>query len=361
MLRGDKGVRTEKEVTAGTYFKLGLKLCKPHTLYIAVAFACLLLNAASSLWLPNYTGRIFDDIKNYDRPGFHRNVEIYALITLATALFSSLRSLMFRLVGARIAVHVRNDMFERIVKQDVAYFDGAKTGDLMSRLSGDVSNLVSPIRTMLGTVLSSTILLFGGIALCFYTSWRLSMLVFVTVAPVMYVTDQYARWSKRLLFEYLSALGDASATANEALQNVRTVKAFSTERWEWGRYKDSTALALKKMVKDAVGSAGAGTLTTCLDLGGAVLILWYGGTLVLSVVPGQAISLGTLVAFRMYWVMINSNYKSLMNVLNGFTRAAAAAQRIITLLDSSPDIDPHAGRDPGEITGALTLKDVEFS
>ena len=62
------------------------------------------------------------------------------------------------------------------------------------------------------------------------------------------------------------------------------------------------------------------------------------------------------------WVMINSSYKSLMNVLNGFTRAAAAAQRIITLLNSSPDIDPHTGAVlPGGIKGELELRDVHFA
>lgn len=81
------------------------------------------------------------------------------------------------------------------------YFDQARTGDLISRLSGDVSALVQPIQSMIGTVVSSSIQLVGGVFMCFHTCWRLSMLAFVTVAPMMYLTDQYARWSRRLMFE----------------------------------------------------------------------------------------------------------------------------------------------------------------
>lgn len=80
------------------------------------------------------------------------------------------------------------------------YFDQARTGDLISRLSGDVSALVQPIQTMIGTVISSSIQLSGGIFMCFHTCWRLSMLAFVTVAPMMYLTDQCEHSSPTMLW-----------------------------------------------------------------------------------------------------------------------------------------------------------------
>ena len=83
--------------------------------------------------------------------------------------------------------------------------------------------LVAPAQSMIGTLLTSILQLAGGIVLCFHTSWRLSMLAFVTIAPIMYLTDQYARWSRKLSYEYWSALGDATAKANETLNNIRTV------------------------------------------------------------------------------------------------------------------------------------------
>ena len=197
----------------------------------------------------------------------------------------------------------------------------------MSRLSGDVTALVQPFQAMIPTMLSSTAKLIGGIFMRFHTSWRLAALAFVTIAPVIYLTDQYARWSKKLQYEYWSALGDAAAKASEAFGNVRTIKAFSTEPAENASYQESTGVALKKAITDAVGGAATISFNNYLDLGGTVLILWYGGTLVLD----GRLSVGTLVAFRLYWTMINTAYTQLMNLLSNLTRASGAAARVFPL------------------------------
>lgn len=157
------------------------------------------------------------------------------------------------------------------------------------------------------------------------------------------------------MYEYFSALGDATAKANEALNNIRTVKAFSTESQEEAAYNLSTREALTKAIIDALGSAGTFSLTNYLDLGGTVLILWYGGRLALD----GDVTVGTLVAFRIYWVMINSSYKNLMTVLTSFTRAGGAAQRVLSLMDSMPDIDNNVGRKL-QVHGDISLKNVEF-
>lgn len=147
----------------------------------------------------------------HDMRGFRADLMIFIYLSIASGAFGAVRQFMFRIVGAKLSNSVRNQLFAKVVAADVAYFDGARTGDLVSRLSGDVGALVMPFRTMIGTLLSATFQLGGGIFMCFHTSWRLSMLAFVTIAPVMYLTDQYARWSRKLNYEFFSALGDASA------------------------------------------------------------------------------------------------------------------------------------------------------
>ena len=372
---------------------------------------------------------------------------IFVILSVASGLFGSIRQLMFRIVGSKMANSIRNRLFARVVAQDIAFYDGNRTGDLVSRLSGDVGALVAPAQSMIGTLLTSILQLAGGIVLCFHTSWRLSMLAFVTIAPIMYLTDQYARWSRKLSYEYWSALGDATAKANETLNNIRTVKAFSTENCETASYEVSTKEALSKAIIDAIGGAATFSVTNYLDLGGTVLILWcgktfdinpinphtytqhtlsrslslslsfrtrfsrashaslrsarpqnavrravrcarvrwmliggcapmlcrplsshfylffpcsrrvvrYGGTLALQ----GDISIGTLVAFRMYWSMINTSYKSFMNVLTSFTRAGGAAQRVLSLMDNCPDIDAEKGEEI-DFQGEVELENVEF-
>lgn len=354
-VRGDKGLKNVEEVKTSAYAWRAIGFCRPHWYYIAIAVVCLLLNIGVSLLMPNYQGHIIDCIVERDHARFKYVMTIFVILSAASGLFGSIRQLMFRIVGSKMANSIRNRLFARVVAQDIAFYDGNRTGDLVSRLSGDVGALVAPAQSMIGTLLTSILQLAGGIVLCFHTSWRLSMLAFVTIAPIMYLTDQYARWSRKLSYEYWSALGDATAKANETLNNIRTVKAFSTEKAEAASYEVSTKEALSKAIIDAIGGAATFSVTNYLDLGGTVLILWYGGSLALQ----GDISVGTLVAFRMYWMMINTSYKSFMNVLTSFTRAGGAAQRVLSLLDNCPDIDAEVGE---EITfqGEVELQDVEF-
>lgn len=103
------------------------------------------------------------------------------------------------------------------------------------------------------------------------------------------------------------------------------------------------------------------TINSYLDLGAGVLILWYGGNLAMG--SNQGLTPGQLITFQLYWNMINSAYKGLIDILTNFTRSAGAASRIFALMDSLPDIDLDAGtslvRD--QIHGEIEFRNVGFS
>ena len=110
-------------------------------------------------------------------------------------------------------------MFRTMMVQDIAFFDGMSTGELTSRMTSDVNGMVSPLRTMLQSALSNSISLIGGLIACFVTSWRLSMLAFTTVAPVIFLTGQYAKWSRGLNRQIWAAYGTASSVAVQAFSS----------------------------------------------------------------------------------------------------------------------------------------------
>jgi len=244
--------------------------------------------------------------------------------------------------------------------QDVAFFDGNSSGQLTSRLTNDVNFMVTPIQSMLGTLVSNSILLVGGVALCFYTSWRLSILAFTTVGPVIHVTQMYATWSQSLNRKIFSALSAANGYATEAIGNIRTVKSVSAERIEQIKYFDANDNALIAGIRDAFGGAGMYTINSYLELGAGVLILWYGGSLAIDGADGM--SAGKLITYQLYWNMLNSAYKSLLDIVTSFTRAAGAAQRVFSLMDSLPDIDIYAGRaiTREEILGSIELRNISY-
>ena len=103
--------------------------------------------------------------------------------------------------------------------------------------------------------------------MCLVTSWRLSLLAFTSIGPIIYITSIYARWSRGLNHQIWAALGDANSVATEAITNVRTVRAFGRELGEIFRFNESINLALSKGIKDAVAGAGTYAITNYIDLG----------------------------------------------------------------------------------------------
>eukprot|EP00048_Salpingoeca_helianthica_P017049 m.235427 g.235427 ORF g.235427 m.235427 type:complete len:701 (+) comp20065_c0_seq1:721-2823(+) len=360
VLRGDKGVKQDVEVSNAAFMKRALGLCRPQMGLFILAFLCLIANTLASLLLPNYQGQILDRVVQQDSSGFKESVLLYMGLSIATGLFGALRSLAFSIVGRKISAEVRIRLFRSAIMQDIAFFDGMHSGELTSRLSNDITAMVAPCQTMLASLFQNSLSLIGGIAMCFYTSWRLSMLAFTMVAPVVYCTKVYAEWSRKLNSQIYAALGDALQAASEAFQNIRTVRAFSTEMLEIRRYNSAILEALRNGIRDAWGGAGTYALTNYLDLGAGVLILWYGGKLALD--DADTLSVGKLITFQLYWSMISNAYNGFADLLSSFTRAGGAAQRVISLMDLMPDIDPDSGLVlPGPMRGEIEFEHVGFT
>lgn len=277
-LRGDKGIRSGvggEDLSRGDkYFFRALKLVYGERYIFTIGMIFLLASNGVSLFMPNIQGSVLNSVVDGDNGAFHYWVLIYLIMSVCSGLIGGIQSLCFSVVGRRLSNTIRKGLYAGIVVQDVAFFDGNSSGHLTSRLTNDVSFMVSPIQSMLGTLLSNSILLVGGMALCFSTSWRLSMLAFTTVGPIVHITQVYADWSKHLNRQIYGALAAANGYATEALGNIRTVKAFSNEEFEKERYSDANDNALMKGIRDAFGGAGMYTINSYLELGAAVLILW---------------------------------------------------------------------------------------
>lgn len=274
LLRSDKGVIKEKTLSTTQYLVRALALASGEWLLFLAALVALLASAAASLVLPNSQGKIVDRIVAGDKSGFMHDIEIYLGVMILLGVFNGLKGLAFTVVGRRISFVTRNKMFERMLAQDIAFYDGTTSGRLTGRLTWDVDMMLSPVQTTLSSVLYNVVMLIGGVAMCFYTSYQLSMLAFTCVGPVLFLWDIYAKFSKRLNRLVLAALGEASSAATEALGNIRTVKAFCMESTELERYMQATRDALNHGMKDAFGYAGTAALSNYLDLGAGVLILW---------------------------------------------------------------------------------------
>jgi len=363
ILRGDRGVRVEASLDNKSYFRRSLQVAKPELPLLSISFALLAASSISRLLLPHFQGHIIDKVipdagsGQFDKSGFSHYIKLYIYLMLAQGALSTLYSAIFTLVSRRLKFTIRNSLFERILAQDVAYFDGTESGRLISRLTNDLDLMMAPIQSSLSSLLSNVLILVGGMIMCFIKSYRLSMLAFVTVGPITYLWDQYAQWSKGLAREMLSYWAEGNSIASQALSHIRTVKAFGCEGKVIGKYSEANKQALDCGVKDAWGNGITSALTGYLDLGSGVLILYFGGHLVYN---GE-MTVGELVTFQLFWNMMNNAYQNLQGLVTSFTRSAAGAEKIFSLWDSEPDINPSDGSSISwDVQGHLELKGVKF-
>lgn len=370
VLRGDRGVRAEASLTAGGYFQRSLQVIGGEWPWLLVSFVLLSMSALSRLFLPHIQGKVIDKViptngsddpgndKHYDKEGFLHYIIVYVVVMILQGAISTLYSAIFTLVSRRLKFTIRNALFEKILAQDVAYFDGTESGHLISRLTNDLDMMMSPIQSSLSELLRSLLIMFGGMFFCFWKSYRLSMLAFVTIGPISFCWESYAIWSKGLAREMLSYWGEGNSIAAQALSHIRTVKAFGCEDTVVQKYTDTNKLALHCGIKDAWGNGFTSALTSYLDLGSGVLILYFGGLLVFR---GE-MSVGDLVTYQLFWNMMNSAYQGLQGLITSFTRAAAGAEKVFSLWDSHPDIDPRRGQDVDttQVKGHLQMENVSF-
>lgn len=376
VLRGDRGVRTQTPLTTSEYVKRSIAVAgRSEWPWLMASFALLALSSLSRLFLPQFQGKIIDKVipipyhgndddddgggdAYYDKAGFVHYILIYVVLMIVQGAVSTLYSAIFTLVSRRLKFTIRNALLEKILAQDVAYFDGTESGNLISRLTNDLDMMMSPIQSSLSSLLSNCLVLIGGLVMCFAKSYRLSMLAFVTIGPISYLWDQYAQWSRGLAREMLSHWAHGNSIASQALSNIRTVKAFGCENVVLNNYSATNQMALDCGIKDAWGNGITQALTGYLDLGTGVMILYFGGLLVYR---GE-MTVGDLVTYQLFWNMMNNSYQNLQNLVTSFTRSAAGAEKVFSLWDSDPDIDPSKGSDinADEVEGHLQLKNVSF-
>ena len=147
-----------------------MRLALPHKKTLGIAFVALLINSTAAIWTPNYTGKILDAVVHSNTDLFWQDVKFYALLCIITGAFGAVRQLCVSLVGRRIARDVRQQLFGAMMVQDIAFFDGMPTGQLTSRLTNDTNAMISPLNTILNSLVSNLLLLFGGLVMCLYVS-----------------------------------------------------------------------------------------------------------------------------------------------------------------------------------------------
>jgi ATP-binding cassette subfamily B protein len=280
-----------------------------------------------------------------------------ACAALVSAVAMGVRFYLFSLAGERVVARLRETLYRSILAQEVAFFDGERTGDLTSRLSADTATLQSAVSANISMGLRNLLQLIGGVALLIYTSPRLAALMLVVVPIIAVSAVISARRIRRLARPVQDALAESSAIAEEGIGGIRTVRAFAAEAHEAARYAVATQRSLEKARQRARASAFFMSSTSLAGYLAVALIFWYGGHLVLA---GQ-LSPGDLTSFLVYTLIVGFSLGALTDLWTDFMRALGAAERVFELCDRQPQVTTARGLQPEHTAGLVELDEVEFA
>jgi ATP-binding cassette subfamily B protein len=327
---------------------------------IILAFVALLVAAGATLTLPLAVRGMIDHGFSADSAGAV-NAYFGAMITVAAtlAMASATRYYFVMTLGERVVADLRADLFKHLTTLDAAFYDTAKTGELLSRLTADTTQLKSAFGSSASVALRNLFMFFGAIVMMVATSPKLAGLALAAIPIIVLPLIGSGRAVRRRSRHAQDTLAQASAYAGENLSAVRAMQANGAQAYTTGRFT--------RAVETAYDAAQAATLLRAFVTAGAILIvftsvvgvLWLGAQ---DVLAGRMTS-GVLSQFVLYAVLGASSLGELSQTWSELSAAAGAAGRIADILAIEPRIvaPPRPVPPPARWKGAIVLDHVSFA
>lgn len=252
---------------------------------------------------------------------------------------------------------IRNDLYGKIQMLPMSFFDTQKTGHLISRITNDVTNLRGVVVGGLASIIRNSLMTLIALTIIFYTSWRLSILTLILVpvnAALIAVISRKLRKGSRRAQERMA---DMTSVLQETISGVRVVKAFGMERFERRKFGAFNRRYLSEYLKMRRYAELTSPSSEMLGMIASVIILWYGGRLVIS----QRLDPAHLMMFigAMLWVV--NPIKNLGRLNSVIQEGLASAQRIFEILDIRTEKDMAGESEIESLKREIIYEQVYFS
>uniref|UniRef100_A0A3B3UFW0 ATP binding cassette subfamily B member 10 n=1 Tax=Poecilia latipinna TaxID=48699 RepID=A0A3B3UFW0_9TELE len=314
---------------------------------------------------PFFLGRVIDTIYTSGADTETMTASLSSLCLMLTGVFlcgaaaNAARVYLMEASGQQIVRNLRAMVFSAVLRQEVAFFDKNRTGELINRLSSDTSVVGHSITDNLSDGLRAVAQAVGGVSMMFYVSPSLASFILMIVPPITVLAIIYGRYLRSISKRTQDALAQATQLAEERIGNIRTVRAFGKELSEVDKYTQKTDYVLSLARKEAVIRSGFFGVT---GLSGNLMILsvlYKGGLLTAS----QHMTVGELSSFLMYTFWVGISIAGLSSFYSELMKGFGAGTRLWELLDRKPEFPLNEGRilSPDQLKGQLEFSDVSFS
>lgn len=326
---------------------------------VCTALFFLVLAAGTTLTLPMAVRRVIDrGFSNSDAGLINSYFAMLMLIAFVLAIASAGRYYFVIWLGERIVADLRKDVFANVTRLSAEFFDAARSGEIVSRLTADTTQIKSAVGATASMALRNTLLGLGALTMMIYTSPRLSLIVIAAIPLIVLPIIAFGRAVRRRSRAAQDTLADATAYASESISAVQTMQAFANGGFVRERFAGAVDFAFDAARLAVRTRAFLTALAIFLIFASIVAVLWIGANDVLS----GTMSAGTLSQFLLYAVFAAGALASLSEVWGELSQAAGSAERLVELLSTKPDIT--APENPAElknpVKGEIGFNNIAF-
>jgi len=334
-------------------------LAKPFSKEILIGMIFLVGGSFINLLFPEVIRRLLN-AENLTYISQNTTTVILGLVLLITlqGFCFYWRSYIFGMVGHKAVAKLRKDLFKSLVTQDVEFFDTQRAGDLVSRLATDTVQVQTAVSLNISVLLRYGIQVIVGIILMAFMSVRLTLVIIILLPILIGISIFLGKKLKAASKAMQAELGKANIVAEETLYGVRTVKAFTQEFFEQGRYGSAIDNTLALARFRTWVAAFFASFTSVLMNGAIVAILAIG----ISLMNQGNLSIGDLTAFLLYGILVAISFAFLSSTFAEFSQALGAADRIFEIIDRDTKVERIGNQAKTNINnGEIIFDNISFA
>ncbi|RFC67990.1 ABC transporter transmembrane domain-containing protein [Mesorhizobium denitrificans] len=328
--------------------------------HVAAALFFLTLAGVTTLTLPLAVRRMIDHgFSSTDGTFIANYFSMLVVIAAVLALASACRYYFVVTLGERVVTDIRSSVFAHVTTLSPSFFDRSQSGEIISRLAADTTQIKSAVGATASVALRNIILGLGAVAMMVVTSPKLSGLVLAAIPVIVLPLVAFGRSVRAKSRLAQDTLANATAYASEQIGAVRTLQSFTNERLVTGKFSKAVEMAFEAARSSVLARALLTFVAIFTIFASVVAVLWFGSRDVLT----GALSPGTLGQFLLYSVFAAGALGALSEVWGELSQAAGAAERLAELLDEQPTIKVPANPVPFPVPakGEVSFHAVDFA
>lgn len=335
-----------------------LSYLRPYWGRMLLSIVALFLSTAFSLAFPAIIVQLLDTVtQSKDNGLLNMLAGLLVVVFLLQSAFTFVQSYLLAYIGERIVFDLRTSLYSHLQNLSLDFYATRRVGDLVSRLSSDVTQMRGMLTSTITSLLTQILSLVGSVLILLTMNAQFTLFILALVPIIIVIAMVFGTRIEKGSTKVQDQLAESTVIVEEGLQGIRVVKSFGREDFETGRYNSAMDKTFRASLRIALYGGLFGSLMMFLGFGAIGAIVWYGGS---EVIAGR-LTVSMITGFLIYGIAIAASLGGLAGMYTQFTAGIGGVQRVFELLDIRSTVeDAPKAKALSQVRGQMTFENVSF-